>query len=106
MTIIGQHKATIRNISLDFCDFSVGAVGSHFLDFWLKSRVPGQIGRSGKVLGFISSKLGPNPTAGRPPKGNNRGAILIIIIPDGNSRYYFSDLFLEHFGAKQLGSVA
>ena len=47
-----------------------------------KSRVLGQIGRSGKVLGFISSNFGPNPTAGRPPKGNNRGAIIIIIIPD------------------------
>ena len=35
--------------------------------------VLGQIGRSGKVLGFISSNFGPNPTAGRPPKGNNRG---------------------------------
>ena len=49
--------------------------------FWSKSRVLGQIGRSGKVLGFISSNFGPNPTAGRPPKGNNRGAIIIIIIP-------------------------
>ena len=49
--------------------------------FWSKSRVLGQIGRSGKVLGFISSNFGPNPTAGRPPKGNNRGAIIIIVIP-------------------------
>ena len=50
--------------------------------FWSKSRVLGQIGRSGKVLGFISSNFGPNPTAGRLLKGNNRGAIIIIIIPD------------------------
>ena len=50
--------------------------------FWSKSRVLGQIGRSGKVLGFISSNFGPNPTAGRPPKGNNRGAIIKIVIPD------------------------
>ena len=49
--------------------------------FWTKSRVLGQIGRSGRVLGFISSNFGPNPTAGRPPKGNNRGAIIIIVIP-------------------------
>ena len=49
--------------------------------FWSKSRVLGQIGRSGKVLGFISSNFGPNPTAGRPPKGNNRGTINIMIIP-------------------------
>ena len=53
-----------------------------FQVFWTKSRVLGRIGRSGKVLGFISSNFGPNPTAGRPLKGNNRGAIIIIIIPD------------------------
>ena len=50
--------------------------------FWFKLRVLGQIGRSGKVLGFISSNFGPNPTAGCLLKGNNRGAIIIIIIPD------------------------
>ena len=50
--------------------------------FWSKSRVLGQIGRSGKVLGFISSNFGPDPTAGCLLKGNNRGAIIIIIIPE------------------------
>ena len=60
--------------------------GVDFEVFWSKSRVLGQIGRSGKVLGFISSNFGPNPTAGRPPKGNNRGAIIIIIIPDEATR--------------------
>ena len=49
--------------------------------FWTKSRVLGQIGRSGKVLGFISSNLGPDPTAGCLLKGNNRGATIVIIIP-------------------------
>ena len=65
-----------------FFDFSVGIFRVNFEVFWSKSRVLGQIGRSGKVLGFISSNFGPNPTAGRPPQGNNRGAIIIIIIPD------------------------
>ena len=56
--------------------------------FWSKSRVLGQIGRSGKVLGFISSNFGPDPTAGCLLKGNNRGAIIIIIIiPDGSRPY-------------------
>ena len=49
--------------------------------FWSKSRVLGQIGRSGKVLGFISSNFGPDPTAGCLLQGNNRGAIIIMIIP-------------------------
>ena len=68
-----------------------------FQVFWSKSKVLGQIGRSGKVLGFISSNFGPDPTAGYLLKGNNRGAIVIIIIPD---------FLLEYFGAKQLGSNA
>ena len=55
-----------------------------FQVFWSKSRVLGQIGRSGKVLGFISSDFGPDPTAGYLLKGNNRGAIIIIIIPDND----------------------
>ena len=53
-----------------------------FQVFWSKSRVLGQIGRSGKVLGFISSNFGPDPTAGCLLKGNNRAAILIIFIPE------------------------
>ena len=70
--------------------------------FWSKSRVLGRIGRSGKVLGFISSNFGPNPTAGRPPKGNNRGAIIIIIIPDKekqNIKTYFFQIFVGKFGS-------
>ena len=59
-----------------------------FQAFWTKLRVLGQIGRSGKVLGFISSNFGPNPTAGRPPKGNNRGAIIIIIIQEKGQKGY------------------
>jgi hypothetical protein len=54
-----------------------------FQVFWTKSRVLGQIGRSGKVLGFISSNFGPDPTAGRLLKGNNRGAIIINITAAG-----------------------
>ena len=57
-------------------------VERYFEVFWTKSKVLGQIGRSGKVLGFISSNFGPDPTAGHLLKGNNRGAIIIIIIPD------------------------
>ena len=62
--------------------FFAGIVRVIFQVFWSKSRVLGQIGRSGKVLGFISSNFGPDPTAGCLLKGNNRGAIIIIIIPD------------------------
>ena len=54
----------------------------NFAVFWSKLGVPGRTGRSVKVLGFISSNFGPNPTAGLPPKGNNRGAIIIMVIPD------------------------
>ena len=78
------NKAII-NIFFEFFEFVVEKFGGIFKVFWSKSRVLGQIGRSGKVLGFISSNFGPNPTAGRPPKGNNRGAIIIIIIPDKNN---------------------
>ena len=46
-----------------------------------KSMVLGRIGMSGKVLRFISSNYGPNPTAGRPPKGDNPGAIIIMMLP-------------------------
>ena len=81
MTIIGQYKAIISDF-YDFSNFLLEIVGVDFEVFWSKSRVLGQIGRSGKVLGFISSNFGPNPTAGRPPKGNNRGAIIIISIPE------------------------
>ncbi len=45
-----------------------------------KMKVLGRIGRSGKVLGFISSNFGAT-AAGGPPKGNNGKAIIIIIIP-------------------------
>ena len=58
-----------------------------FQVFWTTSKVLGQIGRSGKVLGFMSFNFGPNPTAGRPPEGNNRGAIIIILIPAMASSY-------------------
>ena len=48
--------------------------------------------RSGKILGFISRtcNFGPNPTAGRPPKGNNRGAIIIMIVPEQGNVGCFS----------------
>ena len=67
---------------LIFLDFFVGFFGGNFRVFWSNLRVLGRIGRSGKVLGFISSNFGPDPTAGCLLKGNNRGAIIIIIIPD------------------------
>ena len=67
---------------MDFSIFFSESLGVIFEVFWSKSRVLGQIGRSGKVLGFISSNFGPDPTAGCLLKGNNRGAIIIIIIPD------------------------
>ena len=76
-----------------------------FQVFWSKSRVLGQIGRSGKVLGFISSNFGPDPTAGCLLKGNNRGAIIIIIIPDvrklifSESSYAFLNF---RFGMKEF----
>ena len=66
---------------LNFSKFPLDFVEVMFEVFWPKSKGLGRIGRSGKVLGFISSNFGPNPTAGRPPKGNNRGTIIIIIIP-------------------------
>ena len=50
--------------------------------FFSKSTVLGQIRKSGKALGFISSNLRPNPTVECPPKGNNRGAMIIIIISE------------------------
>ena len=77
-----------------FLDFFLGFSGGNFRVFWSNLRVLGRIGRSGKVLGFISSNFGPNPTAGRPPKGNNRVTIIIIIIPD----CLFSELFKEFSG--------
>ena len=82
----------------------------NFEGFWSKSTVLGRIGRSGKVLGFISSNFGTNPTAGRPPKGNNPGAIIIIIIPDlltlracclevlGRLLEHFWNIFGQEFG--------
>ena len=79
--IIGQYKAIIRDSSI-FFDFFPEILRVIFQVFWSKSRVLGQIGRSGKVLGFISSNFGPDPTAGCLLQGNNRGAIIIIIIPD------------------------
>ena len=63
-------------------DFLSEMLRGIFQVFWSKSRVLGQIGRSGKVLGFISSNFGPDPTAGCLLQGNNRGAIIIIIIPE------------------------
>ena len=65
-----------------------------FQVFWSKSRVLGQIGMSGKVLGSISSNFGPDPTVGRLLKGNNRGAIIIIIIPEKGG--YMGSVF-AHF---------
>ena len=79
--IIGQYKAIIRDF-LGFFVFFPENVRVIFQVFRTKSRVLGQIGRSGKVLGFISSNFGPDPTAGYLLKGNNRGAIIIIIIPE------------------------
>ena len=69
----------------DFSIFMYAFLVVIFQVFWSKSKVLGRIGRSGKVLGFISSNFGPNPTAGRLLKGNKRGAILIIIIPAAKS---------------------
>ena len=79
--IIGQYKAIIRDL-FDVFVFCSEMLRVIFQVFWTKSRVLGQIGRSGKVLGFISSNSGPDPTAGCLLKGNNRGAIIIMIIPD------------------------
>ena len=84
ITIIGQYKAIIRDVE-DCSILLLEIVVVIFEVFRTKSKVLGRIGRSGKVLGFISSNFGPNPTAGRPPKGNNQGAIIIKIIPDGKS---------------------
>ena len=78
--IIGQYKAIITDFSI-FSFFFPEMLRAIFQVFWSKSRVLGQIGRSGKVLGFISSNFGPDLTAGCLLKGNNRGAIIIIIIP-------------------------
>ena len=101
ITIIGQYKAMIRDF-LDFSNFLVEIFGVDFNVFWSKSRVLGRIGRSGKVLGFISSNFGPNPTAGRLLKGNHRGAIIIIIIPDdcerGQEHAFCRRLIGEHKG--------
>ena len=71
ITIIGQYKAIIMDFYVFrfFSDFLM----VNFQVFWSKSRVLGQIGRSGKVLGFISSNFGPDPTAGCLLKGNNGG---------------------------------
>ena len=79
--IIGQYKAIIRDFS-NFSIFFSENLKVIYQVFWTKSRVLGQIGRSGKVLGFISSNFGPDPTAGCLQKGNHREAIIIIIIPD------------------------
>ena len=96
--IIGQYKAIIRDFS-NFSDFCLEFLRVIFQVFWSKSRVLGHIGRSGKVLGFISSNFGPDPTAGRLLKGNNRGAIIIIIIPDERAmrslRNTFSWILIE-----------
>ena len=80
IAIVGQYKA-ITCFFLSILFFCLDFFVVIFEVFWSKSKVLGQIGRSGKVLGFISSNFGPNPTAGRPPKGNNRGTITIVIIP-------------------------
>ena len=77
--IIGQYKAIIRDCSF-FSSFLSENLRVIFEVFWTKSRVLGQIGRSGKVLGLISSNFGPGPTAGCLLNGNNRGATIIIII--------------------------
>ena len=61
--IIGQYKAIINDF-YDFSDFLLEVLGDIFQVFSAKSRVLGQIGRSGKVLGFISSNFGPDPTTG------------------------------------------
>ena len=79
--IIGQYKAIIREFS-NVSNFSSEMLRVIFQVFWTKSMVLGQIGRSGKVLGFISSNFGPDPTAGCLLQGNSRGAIIIIIIPE------------------------
>ena len=78
--IIGQYKAIILDFSF-FSFFFSDFFRVIFQVFWSNSRVLGLIGRSGKVLGFISFNFGLNPTAGRLLQGNNRGAIIIIIIP-------------------------
>ena len=59
--------------------FFVESFGGHFLDFLVEFEGSGA---NRKVLGFISSNFGPNPTPGSLGKGNHRGAILIIVIPD------------------------
>ena len=96
--IIGQSKAII----MDFSNFSIFVselLRVTFQVFWTKSMVLGQIGRSGKVLGVISFNFGPNPTPGRLLKGNDRGAIIIIITPAKGFVY----IFLGYAFPKQLG---
>ena len=63
-----------------------------FYIFWSILRDLGRIGRSGKALGFISSNLGQIRQRNAPPKGNNRGAIIIIVIP-GNCGAYMGGFF-------------
>ena len=77
--------------------------------FWSKSRVLGRIGRSGKVLGFISFNFGPNPTAGRPPKGNNRGTVIVCAsrIPPRRPRTLRTWLrSARNFGKTRFGRFA
>ena len=61
-----------------FCIFLLELFVGVFQVFWSNLSVLGRIGRSGMVLGFISSNFEPDPMAGRP---QIRGAIIIIVIP-------------------------
>ena len=65
-----------------FDGFCLDFVFVDFYLFWCTSMILGWMVRSGKALGFISSDLDPNPSTGSPEKGSNRGAIIIIRIPE------------------------
>ena len=77
---MGNNKA----ITSDFCFFVFPSwfFSGYFLDFLVKIYGSGVDREVREGVRFVSADFGPNPTTGSPVKGNNRGAKIMIIIPD------------------------